>query len=325
VKLLVTYSVKKGPSTVAGNEEGEADLDWDTGVVAVVDWEREAITPVFEYSSPPEHRNPALRVLMKCGSFYQGKFYVVTSTEILVLDTSTWILEKVISLPIFNDLHHVAFIEDTLVVCNTGLDAVAWITPTGEIVRQQVLLGSTVPERFPAGTDFRQVLSTKPHAVHPNYVFRGPQGELFATSFFHKRAVNVANADDYYPIEVGNPHDGFVHMDKVYFTTTNGHVVICDALSRRRITDFNLTSIWGMNEPLGWCRGLCAVEGRLFVSFSRIRATKFREFVSWIKTGLSSPLPSRIVEIDPETGQLIRQVVLPDETSPIFNLLPLHG
>jgi hypothetical protein len=67
------------------------------------------------------------------------------------------------------------------------------------------------------------------------------------------------------------------------------------------------------------------VDGRLFVSFSRIRATKFREFVSWIKTGLSNPLPSRIVEIDPETGKLIRQVVLPDETSPIFNLLPLHG
>src|SRR5205814_1667490 len=96
--------------------------------------------------------------------------------------------------------------DGNLLVCNTGLDTVATLTREGDLLSQQSVLDSPLAARFSDEPDLRQVLSTKPHQVHPNYVFELPTGELFATCFLEKCAVNLADPNDRFPVGAGNPH-----------------------------------------------------------------------------------------------------------------------
>lgn len=319
MELLVSYATKQTDEVMPRYAPERAT---DTAVLARVDVEAGQVVPLLEYQSPVENRHPDLRVAFKAGHFHGEHLYLPTSTEILVLKRGDWTIERVISLPCFNDLHHVFVDENGMIVCNTGLDNVVWLTPDGELVRQRVLLDSDLPARYPRETDFRKVFSTKPHNVHPNYLFRGPGGELFVTCFFQQRAINIDDPEDAYAIDVGNPHDGLLYNGKVFFTTTNGHVVAFDALSRARLWDWDLKKLWRERHVLGWCRGICIADGRLFVGFSKIRRTKSQEFIQWLKWGMASSLLSRIVEVDLQTGQPVRQVTLPDDSAPIFHVMP---
>jgi len=322
MEFLVAYATQRTNELI-----GKYKLDTkatDTGVLARVDWDAGIITPIFEYRTPVENRHPDLRVTFKAGHITSDELLLPTSTEILVFSRGDWQLKEVVSLPQFNDLHHVIVSDSEWIVCNTGLDSLVWLDANGNFIRQEVLLDSDVPTRYGLDMDFRQLFSTKPHNVHPNYLFHGPAGELFVTCFFQKRAVNVADSADYYPIDVGNPHDGLLHDGKVYFTTTNGHVVICDAFSRKQIEILDIPAILGEERAIGWCRGLHIKQNRLFIGFSKIRETKSKEFIRWIRNGLKWNNPSQIVEIDLVTKKKVKSVLLPDEDSPIFDLIPLN-
>lgn len=319
MQFLVLYAVKRQE----GIHEQYKLKTTDTGVLGLVDWDAGTVTPLFEYTTPLEHRHENLRVAFKCGHINGGKLLLPTSTEVLTISVQNWQLENVLSLPEFNDLHHVIALDNELVVCNTGLDNILWIGSEGKVRHAETLLQSDISARYIDVEDFRQVLSTKPHHVHPNYLFLGPEGELFVTCFFQRRAINVANPDDYFPVDVGNPHDGVVWEDRVYFTTTNGHLVVFDANTRHKICDFDLPKVWQENKLLGWCRGLLVAEGRAFIAFSKVRETKAKEFVRWIYQGFESSGTSRIIEIDLITGHPIRELPLPDDEAPIFGLIPL--
>lgn len=295
----------------------------DTGVLGLVDWDAGTVTSLFEYTTPLEHRHKDLRVAFKCGHIDGEKLFLPTSTEILTFSTQNWQLENILSLPEFNDLHHVIVADNELVVCNTGMDGLLWIDSKGEVVHTETLLQSDIPSRFSNAHDLRQIFSTKPHRVHPNYLFVGPESELFVTCFFQRRAINVTNPDDCFLIDVGNPHDGILWEDRVYFTTTNSHLVVFEAKSRRKICDFDLPKLWREDRLLGWCRGLMIAKGRAFVAFTKVRETKAKEFVRWIYQGFEESGNSRIVEIDLSTGLPIRELLLPDKDAPIFGLTPL--
>src|SRR5947209_2255739 len=96
-----------------------------------------------EYVSPPElcpDDNPA--ILFKSAYLDGNKLYACTSTEVLVYSVPDFKQLSHISLPCFNDLHHVCPTErGTLAVAVTGLDMVVETTMAGELVREWNVLG----------------------------------------------------------------------------------------------------------------------------------------------------------------------------------------
>ena len=317
--LLVTYAINRNKHDTSRYTSGTMT---DTAVLAKVNVDTGEVYPLVKYTSPVENRHPELRVAFKSGYFHQENLYLPTSTEVLVLSTIDWKIQRVISHPQFNDLHHVLVYDEQILICNTGLDSVLSLSMSGELQEQYTLMHSKIYQRYPLDTDFRQVLSTKPHNVHPNYLFIDPHGELFVTCFFQRKAINLQNPHNAFAIEVGNPHDGFLYNGQIFFTTTNGHIVIFDALTREKIADYDLKKLWNKGDVLGWCRGICVVDDRLFVGFSKIRETQSKEFVRWIKNGFTTVASSRIVEVDLTTGARLQDIPLPDDSAPIFHLMP---
>lgn len=153
-------------------------------------------------------------------------------------------------------------------------------------------------ERFDKGTDYRKVISTKPHRSHPNHIFF-LDDEPWVTRFEQKDAVSLVDHARRIDIGVGNPHDGLVLNGTVFFTTTNGHIVIVDARSRKRIDVINLNEKDPRDVPLGWCRGLFIDRNYVYVGFSRLRHTTFTKNLLWISDmfkgeSRQQTLPTRI-------------------------------
>lgn len=68
----------------------------------------------------------------------------------------------------FNDLHGVDFIDGYYYVTCTGLDCVLKIDDKGNIVKSYNLKDEELEIDF---TMEWQNVNTKPHKVHPNYIF----------------------------------------------------------------------------------------------------------------------------------------------------------
>lgn len=274
---------------------------------------------LVEYVSPPEviPEEQPYAILFKAATLAQGRLYTCTQTEVLIYDTATWTRTGYLSHPWFNDLHHVLPRPDgSLLVAVTGLDMVLEVDPGGEVTRTWGVLGQDPWQRFDRGVDYRKVPTTKPHASHPNFVFEAGGG-IWATRFEQQDAVCLTAPRRRIAIDVERPHDGIVDGgivagDRVYFTTVDGHVVIAD-LGRDRVERVvDLNAIAGSQLALGWCRGLAVLDGgrRLVVGFSRLRPTRFRENVRWVKHRLglrATPgnLPSRIACFDLEAERLL--------------------
>ncbi|MGH7557850.1 MAG: hypothetical protein ACREMD_08790 [Gemmatimonadota bacterium] len=260
----------------------------------------------LEYESPPTacaHEDQP-SILFKAGSLADGRLYLCTQTEILVVDLETFETVHYLSLPFFNDLHHVRPTErNTLLVTVTGLDMVVEVEPNGAVVREWGVLGQSPWERFSRDIDYRRIVTTKPHHSHPNYVFV-PDGDIWVTRFEQKDAVCLTTNVATIPIDVEKPHDGIVFDGQIYFTTVDGHVVIADADSKQVLEILDLNEMSGSLHALGWCRGLAVLtEHLIVVGFSRIRPTRFRENLRWVRYGLGlredkGDLPTRIVCYD---------------------------
>ena len=129
---------------------------------------------------------------------------------------------------------------------------------------------------------------------------------------------------DTLPVEVGNPHDGIVVSDEIWFTTTNGHIVIVDGPSRKIARDIDLNAIKHTlgTVQLGWCRGLDvdAEGGFAYVGFTRFRETRFREFASWIKRSGGVRYPARIEKIDLRKEELVDTFELESLGTVVFGI-----
>ncbi len=122
-----------------------------------------------EYVSPPEVCAGDLpAVSFKSASLSGNKLYVCTSTEVLIYEVPEFRRLHYISLPRFNDLHHVCPTRDgTLLVAVTGLDMVVELTLSGELIREWSVLGEDPWQHFSPAIDYRAVPSTKPHRSAP--------------------------------------------------------------------------------------------------------------------------------------------------------------
>jgi len=283
-----------------------------------------------EYVSPPEVCAPDRpAILFKSASLHAGKLYACTSTEVLVYSVPGFRLLHSISLPCFNDLHHVCpTSRGTLLVAVTGLDMVVEVSCEGKLLREWSVLEGTDPwARFSKDIDYRRIPTTKPHHSHPNYVFQMEE-EIWVTRFEQRDAMSLTHPDRRIDIALEHPHDGHMMGDSIYFTTVDGQIVVVNGrtLKVERVHDLNSMS-GDTGQSLGWCRGLALIDDRrAWVGFTRIRPTRFRENLTWLKTaGASDELlpPTRIALYDLKQGRLEDQIPLePHGIGAIFSLLP---
>jgi len=281
-----------------------------------------------EYVSPADACPDELpAVLFKSAALQGNTLYACTSTEVLVYELPSFRLQHYISLHCFNDLHHVCpTVRGTLLVAVTGLDMVVEITTAGTLVREWSVIGEDTWARFSRDTDYRKVPTTKPHKSHPNHVFE-LDGEVWVTRLLQSDAICLTTPGPRIDIAVQKPHDGYVFGDKIYFTTVDGHVVIADRKTLRRIETIDLNQMGGQpGQTLGWCRGVLPLDERwLWVGFTRVRSTKFVENVAWIRHGNSHRhRPSHIALYDLERKTCEQEIELePHGIGVVFSLLSL--
>ena len=311
-------------------------VEWERhqkGLILEVDPVGGTVRSVLEYVSPPEalpdEGTPSM--LFKSGTRDGDRLHCCTTTELLTYRLPSFELENTVSLAPFNDVHHVRPTDrGTLLVAVTGLDMVLELEPSGRVVREWDVLGGEPYARFDRETDYRKVPSTKPHHAHPNYVFEA-QGEVWVTRFEQRDAVCLTQPERRIAIDVERPHDGLVVGERVIFSTVDGHLVIGDLKTDRveRVVDLN--AIVGSDFSLGWCRGILApTPATVIVGFSRLRPTRFRENVRWVRhrLGLRSTagnLPSRIACFDIEAGELIWEVNLEEHGMSVIFSRPRRG
>src|SRR5205807_3541516 len=124
-----------------------------------------------------------------------------------------------VSLPCFNDLHHVRPSGDgNLIAVNTGLDMVVKFTPQGRVLQEWWVLDEPRWSRFSRTLDYRKVESTKPHQSHPNFAFV-LEGDLWVTRFRQRDAICLTKPGGRIDIGVESPHDGLLSGNRIWFTT----------------------------------------------------------------------------------------------------------
>lgn len=307
--LYVTGGEQRNARTMT-----EGEMFWykyHKGVVLEVDTVTGTVKTVAEYVSPPSvcaQEDPA--ILFKCGTLVGNKLYVGTPTEVLTYDLPDFTHSGYVSLPCFNDVHHVRPSRGGhLLVASSGLDMVLEVTTTGDIVRAWDTMGQEPWTRFSRDVDYRVVSTTKPHASHPNHIFYVGD-DLWATRFEQRDAICLTDPSKRIDIGIERVHDGHVYDGMIYFTTVNGFVIIVDSVTLQVVERIDLNALGPDDSILGWCRGLLLENGRLWVGFSRLRLTKFRENVSWVRRGFRRQLPTRIACYDLASQRCLQEIEL---------------
>jgi hypothetical protein len=279
-------------------QEEEWNL-YEAALILQLDTASGAVCTRVEYETPPQARaNANSSVVFKSGSLANAILYACTSTEVLLFKLPTFERIGYISLPCFNDLHHVIPASDgTLLAANTGLDMVVKFTKEGQLVAEWSVLGEDPWLRFSRTTDYRKVESTKPHISHPNFVFELNR-QIWVTRFHQRDAICLTDWGRRIDISVQRPHDGLLYGERLYFTTVDGKVVIVNTqnLKVERVIDLQLIS--GQKALLGWCRGLFpADDRRVWVAFTRIRKTELRENILWVRNAFQPGMTEKPTHI----------------------------
>lgn len=312
---------------------GDGWYGYGTGVILEVS--PSGVKTVKEYVSKPGTHGPDDAVLFKCASRVGDRMYCSTQTEIVVFSLPDFAEIAHVSLPRFNDVHHVLPTgRGTALVANSGLETVIEIrladgdaddeehARDGEVVREWNVLGLNTWTVHDPDVDYRIGVSTKPHAAHPNHVFT-MDGEPWATRFERRDAISLDDPDRRIHVGTERVHDGVVHDGAVYFTTVDATIVAAG------VDDLEVRARWSLDdggdsdEILGWCRGLCFVDHGCWVGFSRIRPTRLRSTVSWIRQRGSSQAPTRIALYSPDDWRLRHEVDLePHDLNAVFSIIP---
>lgn len=307
------------------------DEEWtlyEKAIVLKVDANKEAAWTCIEYETPTEARFSAeASVLFKAGTVQGNKLYACTSTEVLVYEVPQFELTGYISLPCFNDLHHVrATPQGNVLIVNTGLDMLVEVNLEGKILREWGVLGDDPWSRFSRTTDYRKVATTKPHRSHPNFVFLLGD-EIWVTRAQQKDAICLTDAARRISIGGEYVHDGHLHNGMIYFTSVDSRVVIVDQKSLQIVETIDLKTIHNHEGALlGWCRGLRVVdECHVWAGFTRVRKTKFNENVNWVKhAGPDLSKPAHIALYDIVARKCLMEIDLEQYgMNVVFSVLPI--
>lgn len=306
----------------------------DAAVLLELDVDTQKVEPRLLYESPADVlADDDATIVFKAGHTTEEYLYLCTTTEVLICDIhDVGTVKHRVTHPYFNDVHHVRpGLEDgRLIVVSTGLDAAFEVDWDGEVVNEWPAIYETIWDRFDRNTDYRKVLSTKPHHSHPNFAFY-VDGHLFLNRCRQRDCIPVTG--DVPPFgyrDLGAiGHDGVIADGKVLVTSVNGKIAEFDAASRERLRAVDLNDFATDDRPLGWCRGIAVLEdGSWLVGFSRLRPTRWRENLSWVKhrvtgAGALPKAPTRVACYDPDEGRLKWEVNLEDhDMGEIFSILP---
>jgi hypothetical protein len=283
-----------------------------------------------EYHSPIEARaSENASHLFKAGTVVGNTLYSCTSTEVIVFRLPDFSQIGYISLPCFNDLHHVAPTHDgNLAIASTGLDLAVKVSPQGDVLNYWPVLDSDPWARFSPWVDYRKVDSTKPHLSHPNFVFE-IEDQTWVTRFKQKDAICLSRPGPRIDIAVQSPHDGLVCGSRVYFTTVDGQIVIANSRTLGVDQIIDLKQIGDGKALLGWCRGILPLdERRVWVAFTRVRKTKFSENILWVKNVFHEGMgekPTHIALYDIVDRQCLAEIdIEPLGLNVIFSILPAY-
>lgn len=300
------------------------------GLIVSIDIDTGRLESQVEYISPPEvcasSEDPS--IVFKSATLVDDRLYVPTQTEVMVYELPSFQRLRYVSLPCFNDVHHVRPSPQTdvsLLVANTGLDMVVEVGPDDEVQREWSVIDEDPWDRFSRDVDYRKVLTTKPHRSHPNHVFT-VDGEIWATRCDQRDIICLSR--ERHPIPVGDRpiHDGLVRGESVYFTVVNGEVVEVGWKERRVVRRFRLKEMVGQQVPLGWCRGLEFVDDdHVVVAFSRLRPTQWKENLRWVRRRLGGGgyglMPTSLVMIDLRRRKLCWEIDLePTGMNAVFSV-----
>jgi hypothetical protein len=296
---------------------------YDQGLVLQVDVATGTFSTCFAYDSPAEVVGGDDAAISLQASTLDGDLlYTCTETEVMVYALPGFELLHYVSLPCFNDVHHVRpSPSGNIVVANAGLEMVLEMTQAGEIVQAWNALGEDPWAHVDPEVDYRKI-STKPHRAHPNYVFY-IDNELWATRFHQGDAISLDEPDRSVHLSDERVHDGLLCDGKLYFTTVDGKIVVVDSKRLEVIETIDLATFSDDRVLLGWCRGVLVDNHRLWVGFSRIRPTRFRENVSWVARGFRRGKPTHIACYDLERRTCLTEIDLePTGLAALYSILP---
>jgi hypothetical protein len=286
-----------------------------------------------EYKTPPEARaSEKSSNVFKTATLVGNKFYTCTSTEVLIFEVPGFRRVGYVSLPCFNDLHHVTpALDGNLLVANTGLDMVVKLTPQGQVLQEWDVLAGDPWSRFSRKTDYRTIESTKPHQSHPNAVFQLGT-DVWVTRLHQKDAICLTRPGMRINIEVQRPHDGLLWCGRLHFTTVDGRIVIANPHSLQVEVIIDLHEIHRTQHEeellLGWCRGILPIDAqRIWVGFTRVRKTRFMENVLWVKQAFKDKSkPTHLGLYDIIQRKCIQEIDLePYGMNVIFGIYPAAG
>lgn len=302
------------------------EKDWyqyQKGIILHIDLESGAVKTCLDYTSKPDTCAPGDPILFKAGSIQDDRLYVCTQTEVIVCALPAFEVIHHISLPCFNDVHHVLPTPTgNLLVANSGLEMVLEIKPDGHVLREWNVLGEGPWQHFSRQMDYRKGINLKPHRAHPNYIFYIGD-EIWVTRFELRDVICLTHPNRRLSIGLERIHDGTFHKERLYFTTVNGNLVIANPATLEIEEVVDLNAIDGGQTLLGWCRGLLVEGDRIWVGFSRIRPTQFREAVSWIRQSFLQQLPSHIACYDLNRRQRLTMIdVEAHGLNAVFSILP---
>jgi hypothetical protein len=287
-------------------KDREEQYLYEAGVVLEVNGTTGEARICMEYRSPADVAAPS--ILFKSAALCERRLYLCTSTEILIVEVPSFYQIGHISLPCFNDLHHVRpTSEGNLLVVNTGLDMVLMLDLEGKVLTEWDVLGEPLWTRFSRQMDYRKVASTKPHRSHPNFVFE-LEGHVWVTRFAQRDAICLTDPGKCILLPGEGPHDGVMIDDQILFTAVDGKVLIADRETKSIRSTIDLNEISPRPTLLGWCRGLLPLEQRLWVGFTRVRKTALIENILWVKHRFrESEQPTHIALYDLKAKELLKE------------------
>ncbi len=297
---------------------GDRWYGYATGVVLCVS--PEGVETVAEYTSAPGTCAEGDPVLFKSASRRGDLLYCCTQTEIVVYRLPEFDVVHHISLPRFNDVHHVIPDgDDAVLVANSGMETVVRVSLDGDVLDEWNVMGEDTWAIHDPTVDYRLGVDLKPHRAHPNHLCRFGD-DVWVDRFEVKDVVVVGDLDKRIDIGGERIHDGVKRGDEILLTSVDGKVLRVDPAARE-VTD--RTQLTGHHDILGWCRGLLLDEDHAWVGFSRIRPTKLRQTVSWVRTRGSSQAPSRISRYRAADWSLVHEIDLePHGMNAVFSILP---
>lgn len=302
---------------------------------------------------PPAHLRVPAKGLAGA-SMRDGTLYAAAHAAVVRIDVARATVTGVMHQPCMNDLHHVAVVDERLVVSNTGLGSVdvfgldgcflgshalvpGWTTarrmsgqepPAWSDVLGAGWAGSP-PANWPAPADdtyYSRDLAAPFHQrkvrdhLHVNHV-ASHGGRLIATCFADGSLRDLGALEIVWQRAGAFLHDGVVDGGSLWLTAIDGTVLELDVATfgvKRELRVFD-------TGRTGWCRGL-ALRGEqlLVVGLSEVRRERLPRH-RWAERDPDESETS-VLLLDRRDGRLLARVDLTDRArhSKLYSVIPLE-